>query len=337
MFKEYFMKNVNKVTKLPMLGFAVIAAIAFTFALTACDIPDEEEDGVFTDLWAFRDWYGEQPDNTPDTPYRVKLNYNFEKNDIQVSGFNLGLMYFGYQSKYVYLDLSGSTFTSIYGFDGRGNLVGIILPNSVTTIDNGTFRNCSNLTSITLSNSITSIGSYTFDSCAKLTDVTIPNNVTSIEDGAFASTGLTSIIIPNKVTRIGDSVFAGTRLTSITIPNSVTYLSGFRGCTGLTVITIPNSVTSIGGYAFNGCTGLTRVTIPSSVNSIKAGAFGSTNITSVTFEGTIPVSEFIHANIFVESESFPGDLRAKFYATNPDNGTPGTYTRTNGSNTWTKQ
>jgi hypothetical protein len=35
---------------------------------------------------------------------------------------------------------------------------------------------------------------------------------------------------------------------------------------------------------------------------------------------------------------FPGDLRAKFYATDRTNGTPGTYTRPSGSsNTWTRQ
>jgi hypothetical protein len=30
-------------------------------------------------------------------------------------------------------------------------------------------------------------------------------------------------------------------------------------------------------------------------------------------------------------------LRARFYATNSINGTPGTYTRASGSTTWTKQ
>jgi hypothetical protein len=34
---------------------------------------------------------------------------------------------------------------------------------------------------------------------------------------------------------------------------------------------------------------------------------------------------------------FEGDLRIKFYASNPSNGTPGTYTRASGSSTWTKQ
>jgi len=59
------------------------------------------------------------------------------------------------------------------------------------------------------------------------------------------------------------------------------------------------------------------------------------NLTSVTFLGTIPSSGF-HSESY--NNVFPGDLRTKFYATNSTNGTPGTYTRPNGSSsTWTKQ
>jgi hypothetical protein len=61
---------------------------------------------------------------------------------------------------------------------------------------------------------------------------------------------------------------------------------------------------------------------------------GCTSLTSVTFQGTIPSSGFENeTNLPV----FPGDLRDKFYATDPSNGTPGTYTRAKGGETWTKQ
>jgi hypothetical protein len=94
---------------------------------------------------------------------------------------------------------------------------------------------------------------------------------------------------------------------------------------------IPNSVTSIGGTAFYYCSSLTSVTIPASVTSIENSAFaGCSSLTNVTFQGTIPAGNFTTTN-----GGFPGDLRDKFYVTDPANGTPGTYTR-NG-NTWTKQ
>ena len=133
------------------------------------------------------------------------------------------------------------------------------------------------ITSVAIGNSVTSIGNYAFYQCSGLTSVTIPNSVTSIGERAFQScSGLTSITIPNSVTSIGDLVFLGcSRLMSVTIPNSVTSigLGAFFDCSGLTSITIPNSVTSIGDYAFQNCSGLTSITIPNSVTSIGNEAF----------------------------------------------------------------
>jgi predicted secreted protein len=82
-----------------------------------------------------------------------------------------------------------------------------------------------------------------------------------------------------------------------------------------------STITSIGEKAFQSCR-LTGVTIPSSVTSIERWAFNyCESLTSVTFAGTIPSSDFV-------SSAFYGDLRAKFYATDATNGTPGTYTTT---------
>ena len=90
-------------------------------------------------------------------------------------------------------------------------------------------------------------------------------------------------------------------------------------------------MTSIGNYSFIKCNGLTGITISDSVISIGAGAFlYCDGLTSVNFGGTIPSSDFS------DYDPFPGDLRTKFYATDKTNGTPGTYTRANGSEVWTR-
>ena len=141
----------------------------------------------------------------------------------------------------------------------------LIIPDSVITISDCAFSNCSNLTSVTIGNGVTSIGNYAFSSCSKLTSVTIGNSVTSIGNYAF---------------------YLCIKLTSVTIGNSVTSIGNyaFYKCTGLTSVTIPDSVTVIGGSAFYYCTGLTSVTIPDSVTSIGSNAFYK--VPKVIYNGT---------------------------------------------------
>ena len=151
----------------------------------------------------------------------------------------------------------------------------LVIPNTVTAINDCTFYNCTSLTSVTIPNSVTLISGRAFISCTGLTSIVVEsgntkydsrNNCNAIIETATNTliTGCMNTIIPNSVTSIGWAAFEGcTGLTSVTIPNSVTSIGwhAFAGCTGLKSVTIPNSVTSISDYAFSGCSGLTSVTI----------------------------------------------------------------------------
>ena len=165
------------------------------------------------------------------------------------------------------------------------------IPDSVTSIGEFAFRDCTSLTSVTIPNSVTSIGDFVFDSCSSLTSVTIPDSVTSIGDYAFCDcSSLTSVTIPNSVASIGDLCFAHcTSLASMTIPDGVTSIGAdaFWDCESLTSVTIPGGVTSIGAAVFADCTSLKSVTIPSSVTSIGGSAFGDcTSLTDVYYAGS---------------------------------------------------
>ena len=176
--------------------------------------------------------------------------------------------------------------------DENTEITDLVIPNSVTSISENAFYNCSGLTSVTIGNSVTSIGNEAFNGCRGLTSVTIPNSVTSIGNEAFnGCRGLTSVTIPNSVTSIGDRAFEDcSGLTSVIIPNSVTSTGdrAFQGCSGLTSVTISNSVKRIGEGAFLGCSGLTSVTIPNSVTSISENAFyNCSGLTSVTIGNSV--------------------------------------------------
>ena len=216
-----------------------------------------------------------------------------------------------------FLNISGigvmtnwSSYQDVPWYSYKNNITSVAIGNSVTSIGDYAFFECSSLTSVTISNSVTSIGYDAFAGCTSLTSIEIPNSITSIGSYAFsACTSLTSVTIPNSVTNIGKFVFSGcSNLTSITIPSSVASIGEgtFYYCSGLTSIVvekgnavydsrdncdalietatntliygcqntiIPNSVTSIGEKAFYGCTGLTSITIPISVISFGERAF----------------------------------------------------------------
>ena len=138
----------------------------------------------------------------------------------------------------------------------------INLPNSVTGIKEGAFKNCTRLTDINIPNSVKSIGYEAFRDCTSLTDINIPNSVKSIGGYAFRDcTSLTNINIPNSVTSIERSTFSySTSLTNINIPNSVTSIGeqAFYNCDNLKSVYMNASTPpSVGDQAFHNISDLT--------------------------------------------------------------------------------
>ena len=159
----------------------------------------------------------------------------------------------------------------------------LTIPNSVTTIGEEAFSNCTELKgSLTLSNSLKTIGNKAFYLCNSLNgSLTIPNTVTTIGISAFENcAGFNgNLTIPNSVTTIGESAFCNClKFTGdLTIPNSVTIIEAytFKSCYGFNgKLTIPNSVTTIRNRAFYKCVGFKGdLTIPNSVTTIGKEAF----------------------------------------------------------------
>ena len=211
----------------------------------------------------------------------------------------------------------------------------------VTSISYLAFNVCRGVTSITIPNSVTSIGDSAFNNCSRLViyceassrpsgwdrnwnssdcpvvwncknndfaddgyryvvadgiRYRLRNNVAEVARQSFLLCGdivLSGTITYNlavyRVTSIGDRAFSGCDgLTSIVISDSVTSIgiSAFSSCDGLTSIVIPDSVTSIGDDAFYNCSRLTSIVIPDSVRSIGASAFYNCDELTIYCEAT---------------------------------------------------
>jgi len=307
--------------ELAVSGISASGSVTLTISKTGYTItPSSREVNVyfkssgggdvpFTSIPDMAAWLAAQPANTADKPYSVKLNVAALGGSAFTSG-SAGAALMANNTKYVSLDLSGSTFTSIaessfsVGDSGFTNLTNITIPKSVTSIGDVAFGNCTSLASVTIGSGVTSISSSAFMGCTSLTVINVDTGNTAYisQDGVLYNKDKTTLI---------------------------QYPTGKIG----TTFTIPNSVTSIGGGAFMSCSSITSITIPASVTSIGSSAFyGCTTLTSVTFQNTITEANFN------QWSSFLGDLRTKYLAT--AGGGIGTYTTTapvSSTSVWTKQ
>ncbi len=177
---------------------------------------------------------------------------------------------------------------------------------TLTSIPNSCFDNCDNLKSIVFPENLESIGNIAFWGCG-FEEITIPDTVTTIGSQAFEEChSLKSIVIPKNVTTIGWQAFYKCyKLTSVTFEEN-TGLSieigtrAFSSCnnSGFTTLSLTGRKFIINSNAFESCSNLTNVTIGSGVTKINDSAFsGDKKINTITFEGGDEVL-YLGSNVF---------------------------------------
>ena len=132
--------------------------------------------------------------------------------------------------------LFDKSLTTLIGCPGAkaGNYA---IPNSVTSIGQGAFFDCSTLTNVSFPNSVTNIGVQAFDACSSLTSVTIGTNVTSIGFEAFrACTSLTSLYFQGNAPSADSSVFTGDNDPTVYYLPCTTGWADFSANTGLPTV-----------------------------------------------------------------------------------------------------
>ncbi len=145
------------------------------------------------------------------------------------------------------------------------------------------------MTNVIIGNSVTSIGERAFADCSSLTSVYITDIAKwcEIEFANYDSNPLgyahnlylngelvTDLVIPNSVTSIGNGAFFGcNNLTSITIPDGVTSIgdSSFYNCSSLTSVYCKPTIPPLGQKAFDVISNAAKIYVPTaSVEAYKS-------------------------------------------------------------------
>ena len=178
-------------------------------------------------------------------------SYEFTENGLAITGYS------GNEK-----DLSipfeiGGYLVSVIGenaFSGRQDLTGVVIPEGVTLIEEGAFRNCRNLSSVR----------FLARNCR--TSIENPEEFVPVFGGAGMTSpdGITVVFGPH-VSVIPDCLFGkpdsapvtdSAYVTSAELPESVREIgiSAFRNCLNLEAVILHADETAIAGDAFAGCT-----------------------------------------------------------------------------------
>ncbi|MBR4457522.1 MAG: leucine-rich repeat protein [Clostridia bacterium] len=171
--------------------------------------------------------------------------------------------------------------------NNNSGVLSIVIPEGVTSVQDGAFYANYKLTSVIFPSTITYVGGNPFRFCTALEKFTVqPDHayLATIDNVLFSkpdrrlicypkSLSATSYEIPRGIRIIGMYAFAEcSQLTNITIPDTVTTLEGnaFYSCSGLSRIDLPDSIVSVTGNAFRSCSGLPPFDIPASHPGLRS-------------------------------------------------------------------
>ncbi|NLL94824.1 MAG: leucine-rich repeat protein [Thermoplasmatales archaeon] len=196
---------------------------------------------------------------------------------------------------------------------GSGGLEGnLSFPDSLKSIGESSFQNCTLVTGVTFGNTLDTVGKNAFAGCTGIKALTFASTDTTFGDGAFKNcSGMKTLTVPvsfNTVGNVSAPIFEGctgletvnlvgslashnysdtdyqhtpwhyskANTISLNVGGTVSSIGNnmFRDCTGLTgELTITPVLTNVGTAAFAGCSGITKLTVQSASANMGPHAF----------------------------------------------------------------
>ncbi|MCR5342266.1 MAG: leucine-rich repeat domain-containing protein [Butyrivibrio sp.] len=167
-------------------------------------------------------------------------------------------------------EIDGAKVTSIDGISGD-SIVKIVIPDSVTTIEQAACWSNDNLEEVVMGENVTTIGAKAFDLDSALKIINIPDSVTEIGEAAFSCTAIKEVNVPKSLTDMSQGVFSLSSLERVTVPGNVKTIGicAFEDCKDLKEVVIEEGVEMIDEAAFKGNESLARIEIPASVTQMN--------------------------------------------------------------------
>ena len=185
-----------------------------------------------------------------------------------------------------------------YAYASNASLNGkeVVIPEGITTIGTGAFRN-TKITKVIIPSTVTKIEEYAFAECPQLETVIFLCDLEEIPAYAFYNDQkLANVQLPGSVRAIGANSFMKTGIRSLTIGENVEMIDfeAFRDCTALIELNFAkhSNLQVIGQAAFGGCASLKSVVMPDTVKELKYSAFvGCSALTDVYVSSALEVME----------------------------------------------
>lgn len=159
-----------------------------------------------------------------------------------------------------------SNVLKVKNIDGKKVAKEIVMPDTVTTIEDDAFYEAKGVEQVTWSKSLKTVG-----------------------DSAFAGCSLITLDMPTTVTKWGENVFADNQLEKITISSAIKEIpqNMFTRCGFLKEVVIPDNIEKIGCSAFANCGRLEKITIGKNVKVIEAAAFNNTDLKELVIPANV--------------------------------------------------
>jgi len=202
---------------------------------------------------------------------------------------------------------------SIWG-EGMLSVVRVEIPGTVRNIGEYAFAFTPNLAYLVIPPSVTNIENEAFLDCQALTNSIISDGVGELGTDAFSETSLFSVTIPASLTNIGPAAFGGcVWLTNFTVDPENPAYSSLDGvlfdkgqktliqypCAKTGQYTIPSTVSAIADSAFANCAYLTSVTLPDWTVVRSCSLFQPKNIGVATAgQADFGCEKFLEGNAF---------------------------------------